>query len=746
MKISKLTLIAPAFNEEESIATFIEMVDKANLAAGSIISNLVIVNDGSSDRTIEAIKNAPEPSSLNLRIVNHGSNLGIVQSWLSGVEATSDPFVCFIDSDLQNDPSSIKALVLALEGSNADVVQAVRSEVGRPRDMRLVSSRALNFLLNASFRTKSHDSKSGFFLTDRQSALKVIELILPLRVPQTYVGAAFKTLRMEVLEVDTLFANRLAGTSFLAGKQTKTIWEVLVGLPTAIRRMRAFNREPSFNSSIKKVQSGLETQVSPARSKSVARGSSWDEWAWRNLYFLTWPLHTWNMSRQAKQRYFELKASEFMSTLELQDLQLQRMRAILRHAELHVPYYRERFRSCGISWTHLESLEDIGKFPLLGKPDVRENLHFEMFADGVKVKELHRISTSGSTGEPFTTYADRDQLEIRFAATLRALEMTGWRFGQKQMRLWHQTLGMNRVQGFKERFDALLMRRTFVPAFELDQKGLDALRNLIEEKKPYLIDGYAESLNFLSNYILKQGKLSHAPKAVMSSAQALTEQVRASIEDSLGAVVFDKYGSREFSGIAYECGFGSGHHVVDESYFVEILVDGRPAEPGEVGEVVITDLTNYSVPLIRYRIGDLATAVRPEVACQCGRSHSRIGRIEGRTQAIVKCGNGVYLPGTFFAHFFKEHDSVVRFFQVVQEKENEFQLNVVLQSNGFDSDLENVVAQLREYVGSADETPITLAIVDEIPLLRTGKRSPVVSTVPTDFLAEGIQLPSIAGD
>ena len=83
---------------------------------------------------------------------------------------------------------------------------------------------------------------------------------------------------------------------------------------------------------------------------------------------------------------------------------------------------------------------------------------------------------------------------------------------------------------------------------------------------------------------------------------------------------------------------------MDESYIVELLVDGRPAEPGEVGEVVITDLNNFSVPLIRYRIGDLATAV-DGTPCPCGRDLSRIGRIEGRTQAIVYCGTAPGYPG-----------------------------------------------------------------------------------------------------
>src|SRR6185295_20378238 len=116
------------------------------------------------------------------------------------------------------------------------------------------------------------------------------------------------------------------------------------------------------------------------------------------------------------------------------------------------------------------------------------------------------------------------------------------------------------------------------------------------------------------------------------------------IESNFQCGVFDKYGSREFSGIAYECEAHEGHHIVAENYIVEILKDGVPAEPGELGEVVITDLNNFCMPLIRYRVGDLAVAMDNTKTCPCGRGLPRIGRIEGRTQAIIFGPNGLFMP------------------------------------------------------------------------------------------------------
>jgi phenylacetate-CoA ligase len=262
---------------------------------------------------------------------------------------------------------------------------------------------------------------------------------------------------------------------------------------------------------------------------------------------------------------------------------------------------------------------------------------------------------------------------------------------------------------------------------------LEGLIDRIRRHNPVLVDGYAESLNFLATYVRNGGNPGFSPKAVISSAQALPDNVRAAIKEGLDTSVFDKYGAREFSGIAYQCGESSDHHVMDESYIVELLVGGRPAAPGEVGEVVITDLNNFSVPLIRYRIGDLATAVDNTEPCPCGRGLSRIGRIQGRTQAIVHCGNGTWLPGTFFHHFFKDHEYAIRSFQVHQSRKGEFTLRIVKHDQFSEDAFRMILDELRHYVGDASQTVIDVEFVDEIPLVSTGKHSPVVSTVDEDF-------------
>jgi phenylacetate-CoA ligase len=251
---------------------------------------------------------------------------------------------------------------------------------------------------------------------------------------------------------------------------------------------------------------------------------------------------------------------------------------------------------------------------------------------------------------------------------------------------------------------------------------------MIERYKPVLIDGYAESLNFISMFAPHSTRRERI--SVMSSAQQLTPETRNLIREKLNARVFDKYGSREFSGIAYQYAEGKNFHVQDESYIVEILVDGRKALPGEVGELVITDLNNFSAPLIRYRIGDLALAVE-QTPCPCGRSHSQIGMISGRTQALVLCANGVWLPGTFFAHFFKDFQFAIQHYQIVQMIPGAFRVKIIPTSR-YSTEIESQIRSgLYRFTGS--HTGIEFIRVTEIPMERTGKRTPVISKVSVDF-------------
>lgn len=443
------------------------------------------------------------------------------------------------------------------------------------------------------------------------------------------------------------------------------------------------------------------------------------------------PLHHWLISKDSKIYYEELKKSQWLSLDQIQKLQEIKLCKLIHHSYHHVAYYREMFDKLGIKPSDIQRIEDLQKLPFLDKQTIRQNLYFDLMSNNHNKRKILRITTSGSTGEPLICYADKYQLEKRWAATQRSMEWTGYRFGDRQARLWHQTIGMAWLQIIKERLDAWFTCRLFIPVFEMSDKSIKRYVQKIQRFKPVLIDGYAEAFNFLAHYVKYHNLKGFQPKAIISSAQVLPDQSRRIIEKEFGCGVFDKYGSREFSGIAYECDAHDGHHVVAESYIVEILKDGLPAKPGEIGEVVITDLDNYCMPFIRYRIGDLAVAMDNTIPCACGRGLPRIGSIEGRIQSIIFGANNNYVPSSLFGHLFKDYDYIIRQYQIIQEKPGKIVLKIV-KATSFDEDVfQELLAKLRHFLG--DNMVIDIDFVDNIPMVRTGKQQVSVSKIDIDF-------------
>lgn len=620
---SELSVIAPCFNEEANVSPLVSRL-VAVFQRRKIAGEIVLVNDCSTDATGRVIDSlaARHPEVV---AIHHPENRGLSAAWDTGLGAAHGTYVCFIDADLQNPPEEVWRLYREITQSHADIVQGVRSPIGRLRDGRYLTSRTLNVILNLAFGMSARDNKSGFVIGLRETITDTLRRRFRYRYGHVFILVAAHAKGLTIREVETLFQSRNAGESFIKRWPVRLIAELCLDTVKAFIEFR-LRQEPIH---------GLEPFVrttEPTRETARYRG-------WRRLllemYFLTLAFRKPLLTRRARQIYHALIRTEWAPPAQIRELQELRLRRMIRHAYHHVPYYREVFDRLKIRPEDIQTLGDLQGLPLLSKEDVLDNLYFDLFADNHRKREMLKVTTSGPTGEPLVVYVDRMQLEMRLAATLRALGWTGWRFGDRQARLWRPASDGTWRQMIWERIDASLLRRLSIPADELRGDGIEELVESIRRYRPVLVDGCAKSLSLLANYMARQGIGGFGPTAIMSSVQILPDQVRTTIEQPFGAKIFDRYGSREFSGIAYECEAHDGHHIAAESYIVELLKDRRPAPPGEVGEVVITDLNSFSVPLIRYRIGDFAVAM-DEKPCGCGRGLPRIGRTqEGVTDAIV---------------------------------------------------------------------------------------------------------------
>ena len=716
----ELSVIVPCLNEELNLKELAGRVLRT-FEVGGFPGELILVDDGSTDGTAGIIRALMAEHPGQVVGVFHPQNRGIAAGWRSGAGASRGKLCATIDADLQYQPEDLLRLRRALYDHSVDIVQGWRSPVGRRKDNRYTLSRGFNAMLNGVFGMELQDNKSGFVMCARE----VLEDLLTYEGRyfywQSFILVAAHAKGYSYKEIETIFEQRRQGTSFLEGTAMRAAAKSLVDVARATWEYRV--TPPPHDVATQFLRRHSVVDRSPQRDPAA-------ELRWR-AYMASFNQTHWMITREVEHHYETLKKTQWLDAAQTRDLQDEKLRRLVRHAYRNVPYYRARMQAAKLRPEDIRGQGDLHKLPFLTKGDIRSHLYFDIMSENHDKDQVLRISTSGSTGEPFVCYADRAQLEVRWAATLRAQEWTGYKFGDPTVRLWHQTLGMSKSQVAREKADALLSNRTFVPIFELSDDNLSAMVDTLARVSPVLMDGYAEALDFIARYLKTTGNVKARPKALMSSAQTLPIPSRKLIEEAFGCKVFDKYGSREFSGIAYECEAHAGHHVVAEAYIVEVLRDGEPVKPGEVGEVVITDLNNYCMPFVRYRIGDLAEAMDPSLACSCGRGAPRVGAIEGRVQSIIQGTDGRYLPGTFFAHYLKELDYAIKKFQVVQEERDAMKFRIVKAGRYSDDVLEEVLATFRQYLG--DRMRIDVEFVDEVAMVRTGKRLASVSKLGIDF-------------
>lgn len=714
----ELSVISPCLNENKNLIELTRRLQKV-FEKEKISGEIILVNDGSTDDTATIMEQLSSKFT-NVKIFHHEKNRGIEQGWKTGLSNAKGVYVCLIDSDMQNLPEDVGRLYREIKFSNVDLVQGWRNHIGRLQDsfLRHWSSRGLNFILNTAFGMHSRDNKSGFVICRKEVLKDILTHKFKYNYYQAFITVAIKYKGYSLKEVETLFQNRLFGKSFI-GNNLKVIFLTLIDIFKAFIEFRYFQ---TFDDSLEEFIS--KEKLNPSRQ---------DNWTFfRKLYFrlyiFLFPLHHWFISKDSYKYYKSFKKGQWLSPKTIKEYQESKLRKLITHAYYHVPFYRDLFDRNNLKPEDINTLEDLPKLPIIDKSIVRDNIYLGMLSDNHNKNNLQKVQTSGSTGEPFYTFAEKKQLEMRWAATQRAFEWAGHKFGDRQVRLWHKYLGMKPLEVVREVIDAFLSRRKFIPAYEISDNNLKKYVESVMSYRPTLLDGYAESFNFLARYLKRNEYSGHRPKAIISSAQSMPDESRQIIESTFGCGVYDKYGSREFGGgMAYQCSERNGYHIVAECNIIEIIKNGVPALPGEVGEIVITELNNFAMPLIRYSIGDLGVKRDPNEVCKCGRGLPLIGNIQGRVQSIVIGSNKQFIPGTFFNRIFFKHDLAVKQYQVVQEEAGKLLIKII-QGNLFTEDaLKIIVEDIKNYMGS--DMDIKIEFVDEIPLGKTGKRQHCISKI-----------------
>lgn len=419
-----------------------------------------------------------------------------------------------------------------------------------------------------------------------------------------------------------------------------------------------------------------------------------------------------------------LDAAQWLSPKELERVRISRLQALLRHATTHCPYYSETLSPALEKMGGLRSVEQLAYLPIVTREDVRENVT-RMLDNRRDSGSLRRSATGGTTGVPMPFFTDREYRRHLRSLVLRVYRTMGRGPFSSTILMAGSPIDIQRWTDSRRRMLYAMRRTTVIPAANITVAGLPSVVAAIQAKSPKFLMCYVSTLRLLAKYCIANGERLRVG-AVVPLVELVTSADRAVFDEAFGAEIFELYGAREATGLAVECGSHQGMHIQDDSYVVEFVRSGEPVVDGDVGEVLLTDLWNYAMPLIRYQIGDVGSRI--EHVCDCGRSFALMKVTHGRVLDVIVSRQGALVPGEFFPHLFKEVDRDVEAFRVWQKSIDEIEISMVVRDS-VDSSLESYLSdRIRVLLGSDIE--LAFHRVPELHTEGSGKWRPTRSDVP----------------
>ncbi|MBL7828087.1 MAG: phenylacetate--CoA ligase family protein [Saprospiraceae bacterium] len=404
------------------------------------------------------------------------------------------------------------------------------------------------------------------------------------------------------------------------------------------------------------------------------------------------------------------------------DYQTMGLRKVLKHAFDTVPYYKKRWKEVGITTSKLEAfeLQNLPQLPLLEKADLRTYCTSDLSSSSPQ-KHGQFFASSGSTGTPVKILFSH-LMHQHWTAAVEA-RVRNWAGITRSHR--RGTIGGRRVvpRGnapapyYRYNF---IEKQVYFSAYHISpQTTRNYLQGMFDHKVEYMT-GYASGNFLLARNIEIAGFEAPELKAVLTSSEKLTANMRAVFEKVYGCRTFDAWSGVEACSLVSECEHGS-LHVSPDVGIMEFInpTTGSKARPGEPAEVVCTGLLNFDQPLVRYRIGDLM--VYSERKCTCGRSMPVIDEIIGRQEDIIEGPDGRQMVR--FHSIFIDLPSIQEA-QVIQHHRSEFEIKVVCTAS-LDEKTKRILKQ--KMVSQLGPVQVEIVQVNQIPRAANGKFKAVIS-------------------
>lgn len=449
--------------------------------------------------------------------------------------------------------------------------------------------------------------------------------------------------------------------------------------------------------------------------------------AWEPRALIPWlsgrvfyPLHERLLGRRTFAHWRSLEESQWLAPTEIRALQARKLHDLLVHSWSHIPFYRARMTE-GIGRPE-DAPAFLATLPFLTKSDVRNNIDAMLWHQSPG--GLYPSCTGGSTGEPVQFFLDRRRQSFDQAARIRTHRWFGVNPGDRELYLWGSPIERNRTDALRSVRDRLFNQR-LLDAFNMSDTRIDEYLDALDRFRPTSLFGYPSSIALLVAHARRRGRKLNgsALRAVFVTGEVCWPHDREAIEEFFGVPVADGYGSRDAGFIAHQCDQGS-MHITAENVIVEIVDGDRVCPVGDPGEIVITHLDAYGMPMVRYRTSDHGRLLTGR--CACGRGLPLMDVVSGRTTDFLRLPDGNVRHALSIIYPLRETPGI-RQFSIVQGEDYGVVVSVVRDDPTGRITHETVARRLRPVIGG--QVRLDVRLVDTIEPSASGKHRYVTSNV-----------------
>ncbi len=420
--------------------------------------------------------------------------------------------------------------------------------------------------------------------------------------------------------------------------------------------------------------------------------------------------------------YKFLQKSQFWSEQEQKKYQNKQLQLIVQHAYQNVPFYRQLFNRLKLTPNDIKTKDDLVKIPVITRKTLQDN-YKDLTAENHKNFKSQKRSTGGTTGVPVRYLSDINSWSLHWALKYRAWEWSAFKIGDKVGVMG----GASVIPDNKLKLSRVVWNRLNriypMPTSHMTDELHEEFVSKIRSEKIKCLRGYPSSIAEFARYC-NEKNINLDIQSVITTAEVLQTAFKEEIKKSFNPVIIDSYGCADGGGNANTCACDSGFHVSFESAIWEVCTsEGIPVNTNVQGEVTLTSLTNYAMPLLRYQPGDVIENSFMTEKCKCGITLPRIKKIIGKSTDILKFLNGRSLGGPAFTLIFR-HFPLIKW-QMVQNNMDSVDVNIIPAKDFNRSHTKEIHSLMQHHCGEG--VSIKINKVKEIPVPKSGKQRIIIN-------------------